>query len=357
MSVSGKPQLHSLQLVRALAATAVIICHMRLQGTTFGQSGVDLFFVLSGYVIAMVTQGGPGPRKFILDRLTRLVPLYWVVTIALYVILLVKPDYAHSAMADPVWLTKSLLFIPFFKMPGLLQPLLGLGWTLNYEMLFYALVGLVLCWRRRNVMLPVTGLLLLAYGMGSILPPDGVLGTFLFRGQIFEFALGMLAFHLQSRPSFQRVPVGLAVLVVPAALGVMAWTELDSPQWEMLWEAHVLPNWTWVGTGVPAMFVVLAMRRLEPWIARGGMLTRVGVLLGDASYAIYLTHYFTIQAFRQLLLLLGPALDPSVWWVQMLTFALVLAVGTACYLLLDKPLVRLSRNITEKKLYKTVHSR
>jgi exopolysaccharide production protein ExoZ len=133
--------LKNVQALRAVAAVMVVFVHLDQLGVAAGgrsglfeagNAGVDLFFVISGLIMVLTTWGRPiGPRRFFVNRLKRVVPLYWIVTLAVFAIAVVAPSLMQATRADPVELAKSLLFIPFAKANGLVQPVAFVGWTLN----------------------------------------------------------------------------------------------------------------------------------------------------------------------------------------------------------------------------------
>src|SRR5689334_8064102 len=102
----------------------------------FGSFGIDVFFVISGYIMARILDSGSPPSGdfFFRRRILRIVPPYWFFTISLFCAAAVAPQVMGATRADSAELIKSLLFIPFVKEDGRTQPLLFLGWTLNVEM-------------------------------------------------------------------------------------------------------------------------------------------------------------------------------------------------------------------------------
>ncbi len=142
-------RLSSLELLRFVAALLVVLFHLPSIG--IGEFGVDIFFVISGYVMMLST--ATGSHQFLLKRLIRIVPLYWAATLAVFLIALLIPSLLNNTSANLVHLIKSLLFVPFDKNGTGHQPLLTIGWTLNFEMYFYLLfaVGCALSHRYRAV--------------------------------------------------------------------------------------------------------------------------------------------------------------------------------------------------------------
>lgn len=133
-------KIQSLQILRALAATSVVYLHIGCE-PWFGGFGVDIFFVLSGFVMCYITDSGESGKEFFLRRIARIVPLYWALTLITFVIAWLKPTLFNSTTADLGNLFKSLLFIPYVKENGSISPIIPVGWTLNYEVYFYLLIS------------------------------------------------------------------------------------------------------------------------------------------------------------------------------------------------------------------------
>ena len=123
----------------------------------FGQAGVDIFFVISGFIMWVTTHDRPTtPLRFMTNRIVRIVPLYWLITLAVAAMAFAVPSLFRGVVLTPEHVIKSLLFIPHYYpgMPTRVWPLLLPGWTLNYEMVFYLVFAIALLLPRR-LMIPL----------------------------------------------------------------------------------------------------------------------------------------------------------------------------------------------------------
>ena len=159
----------SIQYLRAVAALLVVFYHTiyqikEYQGLfesgiwRFGASGVDIFFVISGFIMWVTAAARPTrPLAFMRNRIVRIVPMYWIVTLGLFTLSSILPNAIMIVDTTPGHLARSLLFIPHPDpaQPERLWPLLLTGWTLNYEMFFYSIFACALLLPRR-LMLPAT---------------------------------------------------------------------------------------------------------------------------------------------------------------------------------------------------------
>jgi exopolysaccharide production protein ExoZ len=335
-SPSSSPQaaknLQSLQVLRAVAATSVVYFHIGAV-PEFGSFGVDIFFVISGFVMAMIITGGQSPYTFAISRLARIVPLYWILTTGLLLLAAVKPELLNSTTADLGNYLKSLFFIPYVKENGLLRPMLHVGWTLNYEMFFYACL-LVAIIAARRFYLPLTLLLLvLAYGVVGQ-SQNEVAAGFFGSTLLFEFGFGLCAFELYRRRWLEAA--GKPALIVAALLsyGLMAVVQVadvDGPRWLVF--------------GVPSVLLVLALTSLEGALfSRNSRGIRVLASIGDASYATYLSHFYVVEVFRKIAAQKFHLLDPYTPSGVLLIVLCSLLVGQVLYVLVDRPLSRYCRD-------------
>lgn len=335
----------NVQALRALAAFLVVFVHLErvatLAGlpagaTVFGNSGVDVFFVISG-LIMVVTTSGPRrqtPQGFLRNRFTRIAPVYWSITLAVFALALVTPGLLQSTTADPVQLAKSLAFIPYARADGEMHPVVFVGWTLNYEMAFYVIfaLGLMLPGRIAGLALSI-GILVAAAAFGQIARPEGVLG-FYCAPMILEFGAGMLLGALYVR---ERLPSGrgwawTAVAIAPLALALMLAGPWLWPQFDRA-----------LMFGAPAVVLVaagLVAERARLVLDQGWI-----QLLGAASYSVYLTHFFCTQVVTKAaerLTGFGPLM---MWALVPVAFLLVAIVGVFVHRRVELPLTELARKV------------
>jgi len=327
----------SIQYLRAVASVMVVLFHLAIPLQRMGfagdapgwlAGGVDIFFVISGVIMWLTTAGRPmTPQAFYRRRIIRIVPLYWLLTSLLLVILLVYPAALQSARFEPGHTIASYLFLPaHHPVTGLLEPLLIPGWTLNYEMFFYLVFGAALVLPAAARLLAVLAALAALVVAGLVLPTASATG-FYTRPIILEFGLGMLlgwahgrGFGVGRWTSAALVAAGFAVMVL-----------LRADQYDPL----RLFFW-----GLPATLIVAGALSLE----RAGAVGRAApaLLLGDASYALYLFHGIVLSAAGQAWRLLGlDQLPFGLTGFAILGTAGALAAGIAVHLLVERPVTRL----------------
>ncbi|WP_322103411.1 acyltransferase [Paraburkholderia sp. J41] len=319
-------KLRSLTVLRAIAATTVIVFHILVNTAhTFGQFGVDIFFVLSGFVIALVLDSRElSVGRFLADRIARIVPLYWLLTCCVFAGTLVAPALFNSTTADFGNLLRSLFFVPYRKESGELFPMLFVGWTLNYEMMFYLVAALSLVLMRRYRLLFAAALLAAIFCAARAFNAGDALSAFYSSQRIFEFPLGFIAWRLW-RQGF-RLPPALAAGVAVLAYACMAYVD---------WNA--IADFPLLCFGIPAFLMVMAALSLEASLGNGP-LTRGFVFVGDASYAIYLSHPYCVEAARRFLPKMVDGFDATAPLGAAFIVAAAIAVGGAMYRFVDAPL-------------------
>ncbi|UAK24426.1 acyltransferase family protein [Sphingomonas nostoxanthinifaciens] len=334
--------IYNIQALRALAAFLVLFVHadsliaplgLHASDVRFGHVGVDLFFVISGFVMVHTCLRRPTtPGGFLLNRVIRVVPIYWILTFCIFGVALVAPSLVQATRAAPFDLVRSLLFIPFRKVNGLVQPVLFVGWTLNYEMFFYLLFAAAL-WLTRGA-LPRTvaaasGALLAIVLAGATVRPTDLFAAFYSDGIVLEFGFGMVIALLASR---EWLPgrVGGALI---AALGTMLL--LGNP-----FMVTMEPRWLFAG--LPASAVLIGALALE----RSGLRAKQPLLqlLGAASYALYLTHPFVLRGIAKLAGGHGGPLLAAV--LIPVAFLIAHLVAVALHWWLELPLGRRLRALT-----------
>lgn len=327
----------SLQIVRAMAAMAVVWAHSeglfdRLQSTpayTFnhfdrlgiGSIGVDIFFVLSGFVMASTAHRAASGGAFLKARLWRIVPLYFTLSA---VWLTIAVLWGEPGMADRA--RSAFLFWPVWG-GRFFYPVLGPGWTLSFEMLFYVYVSICLVggrWARPALL----GLIVLAM-MAATVGIGGGTPAFVGHPLLVEFAAGWVIARTWKT---ERPWLGLllACLATIGGIGLLLNGSQDLHKaTEVL--AHPGLGWRRVALWGPvAICTVLAAVNLDAW--SGIRALRPAVYLGDASYSIYLIHPFAIAVIEYF------PIKPPAAVIVPLAIALSVAAGVVCYECLEKPL-------------------
>lgn len=191
-----RTRLDSLQVLRAVAALAVVFFHTGYTPGSLapaGSFGVDIFFVISGFIMAMIC--GSESAYFFRKRLVRIIPLYWTLTLLTFTILLKNPRVDTALSRGTTILLKSLFFIPYTRSDGSLFPVLVVGWTLNYELCFYLLIAVALALAPRHSDLVASLLLIAVMLVMHRLPPTPI-PYFFSRPIMLEFIAGIVAFHI-----------------------------------------------------------------------------------------------------------------------------------------------------------------
>lgn len=297
-------------------------------------AGVDIFFVVSGFIMVHASQdlfGRQGAAwSFLKRRLARIVPLYWAMTTLFLLVGLAVPAVLNSGAPSLGQMLASYLFWPAVSTQGVVQPVYSLGWTLNYEMLFYVLFAAGLLLPARWT-LPAVGLVLaLLVGADTLHGPLPL--PFGFWGQpiVLEFAAGMGIAVLRRKGL--RLHGALRMAVAAAGVAVLL-VAAQMPGADGVWSAVL-----WQGGA--ALLLVLAAACGRERAVPAALPVRALAAVGDASYALYLVHPFVIRGLREVMLRAGLALP---------VFYIVLALGGAVlaavllYRWFERPATRLLR--------------
>ena len=316
----------SIQYLRGVAALAVVVFHAADRaGSSFGvgAAGVDVFFVISGFIMWVVTsRRPPHPGVFLLRRIERIVPLYWLVTLATAALAIAAPMAFPAMRPTLAHVGQSLLFIPHVAPDGLIAPLIVPGWTLSYEFFFYLIFAALLFAPLRLRAWLVSGCLLALVLARPLSDPSNALWATFTDPILLEFAAGV---WLGWAWSNDRLPgPAVAGLLIAGGLGALAWTAVSgvdvAPARLLLW-------------GAPAALLVTGCVAIERHL--GVPAWPAMQRLGDASYSIYLVHGLAISAVVRLLRPLAD-LPPPV------TFGASLVVGVASglvvYAVVERPL-------------------
>ncbi len=304
-------------------------------------SGVDIFFVISGFIM-LVTSRNSTPGEFMLRRIIRVVPLYWILTTLLAVVVLWHPEFFRTTIFTASYYLESLFFIPFAN-PGHgweVAPLLVPGWSLNLEMLFYCIFALAL-FAAKGRRLLLTGIVLFGLVIAARVFRNAYeYRQWLFLGdfRVLEFWMGMCVGELFLRGKL-RISAGVSATILGCGFVAIFW-RLD---FLGLTRGDLLQNI--ITNALPATLIVFGAVALEQ--SRKVPAIRPLLFLGNASYSLYLSHLFFLGAARVVWLRLGLGHDGFFFAAGFLIFcALLVVAGTALiYRFVERPLLNSFQNL------------
>ncbi len=353
-------RLEYVQVLRGFAALAVLFPHVFRALTinmeshvwapgswaphpalvSMGAAGVDVFFVLSGFIMILISGKYMSGERSILHfgyhRFNRVWPLYALVTafvcVQLYLAYL-QGEPLHYDLTPKRLL--SFFFVPSFDVNGALHPILGVGWTLNYEMFFYVCFGALLLLKTDRIVLALAGVFLGFYVIGPLSGVD-VFAAFFGNDVIFEFILGMALGKLYAdRRDLFRFNGYIAIAVGVALVAMFKLTGL-------------IEHSRFLTYGVATTVVFAGVLAFE---ARGGRASRFLLLLGDASYAIYLVHVPIIYLMRDSVVSFTEAagLGPFALMASgVIMIVVATGAGVLVHKLIEKPMLSAGLGLFDK---------
>ena len=337
-------RIDSLQALRFLGAMCITLYHFTgLQGACpfdFSRA-VYLFYIISGFVVMLSTKKPEKKKYFLTRRLIRTLPLYWGLTLATFAAGLVVPSViGYKPTAEQ--LIKSLLFIPYArttaKAGSAIRPIVGLGHTLQMEMLFYLLflVAMRISHKYRGFL--AAGFSALVIVAGLLIPARGPAFHFYTANYYVwtSFIIGLALYGVFTL--LQKKELAVRRRAVPMAVSTALAVGLAVPA--LLREMSV-----WYDI---ALFAAVFCAGLI-WSACGGQTPRFPVTLGNISFSYYLLHYYTvalsarwlgIDSFSLRNLLLALVVSAVTWGISWVSWYLIENRLTA---FLQKRLIRTAR--------------
>lgn len=188
----------SIQLLRAIAALSVVYVHCTTKGDynffSTGAFGVDIFFIISGFIIAYMVS--KTTEKFLIKRIIRIVPLYFLATVAMILTVMFFPSFIRSTTISISGFIKSIFFIPGPENRG--QPILAQGWTLNYEMFFYIIMFLCIIFIKNKKYFTIACISVLALMtiVLYLINSANFIINYYKNGLFLEFIYGIILYHV-----------------------------------------------------------------------------------------------------------------------------------------------------------------
>lgn len=313
-----------------------------------GQTGVDFFFAISGFVMVLVTKREnytiTGVYTFLRGRFLRIYPTYWVYYFILLLVYFAIPGIINQSQGGNINLVNS-----FFLMPSDTLPLLMVAWTLTHELWFYIVFAILLFLPSQPRMLAILGWLVFIvfawqYDLLKNSPTERIISHL----YSIEFVLGALsAFTYLKIKSFEK-PLALIIIGLSSLALVIAWAVIEWPTQAGM-DLHVtLLRVILLGGGYSAMLLALALAENTGWVS----VNKLARLLGDASFSIYLSHIIVLSICGRAFQLYTHGYPPQplealIFWV--ITFSCVVICGYISYRLIESPILSFASQKRDRK--------
>lgn len=321
----------SVQYLRGLAALFVVISHTnhkiyQIDGTkpdwfSIGAAGVDLFFMISGFIMCHVTEGRTiNPISFLTARVKRIIPLYWALTLLAMLIYIIRPDLVNSSGGE------TTILHSFTLLPVGEKFLIQNGWTLSFEFLFYLIFSIAL-FTSQNRLRIASLIILILVALGLFFDQHHPFFIFTTNTILLEFTMGIFSYwYLRKYPPntatcIALLSIGISLLFLANQFGILS---------------NRVVSW-----GLPFLLVFIGTVGLENPIKNksSNLVFRFFKFTGDASYSLYLIHPFALAA-AAYILKNSPIKDETLLsYIILFSFAYI--SGAVCYKRLEIPLAEI----------------
>ena len=277
-------QIESIQLLRVIASVGVALFHIQCFYNTglYLQFGVHLFYIISAFLMMYTTQKEP-KAHFITRRLLRFVPLYWLLTFATYAAMKIVPGLIGGGTTDINSFVCSLLFIPYtrdgLRGTGVIRPIVGPGWTLNYEVLFTVIFAIAMKISHKHRGLFTGCVLAVLAACGAIFEIHSAPLFFWTRDYWVDFIAGIVVFSILKKlyfAFFSRKIRFCYTTVAITAMIIMCWGGFGEPRWLIF-------------AGLGSLAVISFLLGLKDV-----HIPNVFLKAGNISFSFYLIHYYVI---------------------------------------------------------------
>jgi peptidoglycan/LPS O-acetylase OafA/YrhL len=342
-------EIKSIQILRGVAALSVVYVHCTVaKDYNFpctGAFGVDIFFIISGFIIAFVVSRNT--KHFMLKRIFRIEPMYILGTLMMILAVLLFPSLIRSITINGIIFIKSILFIPSAENSG--YPILGPGWTLRFEMMFYLImfICVLVVKDKRYVSWSCVGVIIIGLIILNIIKPENYILNYDKTGLFPEFIYGVILFHaytkLKNRTTVinQPLKITLAVIIGIGSYVFMVYSDMV--------DMHISGNRN-IFYGIPSLLIVGAFLAIENNI-RDSKPMRFILEIGEASYVMYLFHYFIVIFFARVIFAKTIG-GNSVFIIELLkliiAYIATIGISIGIYEWVDKPIQKLLKRVLVK---------
>lgn len=362
-------KIQSIQLLRAVAVLLVVYAHAfdivdddqkPLQSQFYflenwGAIGLDLFFVISGFIMTIVTPRyiiSRDWKDFAIKRIIRIIPLYWILSFSFSALLFFKgmPNTANEIF-------KTLFFFPFLD-DQFVAPIIHVGWSLSLEIYFYLLISLFLIRGGAQIYKQLILTLSLLSIIGLVFNPSNALLKFLTSPLLIEFALGIVAGLLYKKITtapdviknkLRIWSILLTLLGASWMLGTIITGYFNVSEAQLVLEDNRLAFVRSLIWGIPSFIFLLGMISMESLYSL--KIPAFFILMGDASYSCYLLHRIFFLPLSKKVFSYFNLQNADIF--ILLSLILVTAGSIIFYLLFEKRIIKVSTRLLDNKTSKT----
>lgn len=353
-----KHKIETLQICRGLATILVLLAHSSVFignlslsriCLTLGNSAAVFFFILSGLIISYTKHSyWDTPAKFpvyLKERIIRVFPMYWIyltgaILISFAVFSIFHTHIIDSKQLNTIDLIKNYFMYPYFLSPYYKEetrwPIISQAWSLSYELFFYATFALFIINKRLGLITFGFWLVFIVLDFAKILIPTSFLMKFLLNPDFLEFFMGMIVAYLVLKYGDHLKNLHNLFLGI-GTIGLITFWILLGNGYVDFYIFHRL-----LVFGIPCSLIILGITLWEKYQVNYFKRTRIysfGVLLGEASYSIYLIHFMILHFIYTFLKKLHLTII-NIPVTFIMVSAISLYIGLLCYQIMEKPILQ-----------------
>lgn len=325
---------YSLHQLRALAALLVVISHIpitnRIVGSGIGGFAVCIFFILSGFLLVHTTK--ESTECYLVKRIIRIVPLYYIFITFTYIIFLLKPNFFHSVDGTLLNLFKSFFFIPYVNSSGIVRPILDVGWAILPEIWFSIIYFIVykLCYKKRFI---ITVTIILNIGILFFIFRENYSIFNQYWQSCIYFSIGMII-NMFYKENFHEFPNSNLNNLILNNLNYFIFLFLG-----VFYSKILLIGYSFISFFIPTICFLYFLL-----IDNKYNLDKFSVLLSRISYSLFLSHQFVIKGIDRLIYNIN---NISFISIILMTFSIMFSIWCAynIYNYVEKVITRFLKNL------------